>query len=77
MPSISTRTTPITSTHVRATPNPVGVGAAPAHMPTPQPPYLGRNPVMLSSLPTIGTAEDASLRQFYGGRNLPMRRLTR
>ena len=76
MPSISTRTTKISSTHVRATPNPVGVGA-PALMPTPQPPYVGRNPTMISSLPTIGTAEDASLRQFYGGRNLPFRRLTR
>lgn len=76
MPSISTRSTNLASTRVRATPNPVGVGV-PAPMPTPQPPYVGRGPTMISSLPTIGSAEDAALRQFYGGRNLPLRRLTR
>lgn len=75
MPGISTRSTNISSTHTRATPEPVGIKMP--NMPTPIAYYLTRGSFLLSSLPTIGTSEDASLRQFYGGRNLPMRRLVR
>lgn len=39
------------------------------------PPTLARSSVMISSLPSISTNVDGILRQFYGGRSLPMRRL--
>lgn len=35
-----------------------------------------RATVMISSLPPIATDVDGVLRQFYGGRNLPFRRLS-
>lgn len=36
---------------------------------------IQRSPVMISSLPSISTNVDGIVRQFYGGRPLPTRRL--
>ena len=36
---------------------------------------IRRSPVIISSLPIISTNVDGILRQFYGGRNLPIRRI--
>ena len=45
-------------------------------MPAPQPPVaIRRSPVLISSLPIISTSVDGVLRQFYGGPNVPTRRL--
>jgi hypothetical protein len=45
-------------------------------MPAPEPPLgIRRSPVMISSLPAISTSVDGVLRQFYGGPNVPTRRL--
>jgi hypothetical protein len=46
------------------------------HFPTPPPIYIARSPVLISSLPGIASTQDAALRQFYGGRILPTRRVT-
>jgi hypothetical protein len=37
--------------------------------------FLTKSPVMISSLPSIATSVDGIVRQFYGIRNLPQRRL--
>lgn len=66
----------------RIDPHPVG-GPIRAHepepfrpSPSPQPPIaIRRSPVMLSSLPPISTDVDGVIRQFYGGPNVPTRRL--
>jgi hypothetical protein len=53
----------------------------PVHMPiqinpAPEPPIaIRRSPVMISSLPAIATGGDGFARQFYGGANVPTRRL--
>lgn len=47
----------------------------PVAMPTPVPYNLAQSTVMISSLPSIATDVDGITRQFYGGRQLPMRRL--
>jgi hypothetical protein len=45
--------------------------------PAPQPPVaIRRSTVMISSLPIISTNVDGVMRQFYGGPNVPTRRLT-
>jgi hypothetical protein len=44
-------------------------------MPPELPIAIRRSPVMISSLPPISTSVDGVLRQFYGGRNVPTRRL--
>lgn len=46
----------------------------PVQSPQP-PPYLQRSTILISSLPSISTDVDGIVRQFYGGRPLPMRRL--
>ena len=49
---------------------------APATPPTPpMPDANGRSPVMLASLPGIGSGPDAIMRQFNGGRTVPMTRI--
>lgn len=76
MPSLESRLTDISNTHVRARgemPSAPAPGA-PA-MPTPQPPYLGRHPRMVSSLPVIFSTPDAALRQFYGRNSIPTGRV--
>jgi hypothetical protein len=44
-------------------------------LPPEAPVAIRRSPVMISSLPPISTSVDGVLRQFYGGRNVPTRRL--
>jgi len=44
-------------------------------MPTPHPPYIGRHPRMISSLPSIFSTPDAALRQFYGRSTIPTGRV--
>ena len=45
-------------------------------MPAPEPPLaIRRSPALISSLPAISTSTDGLLRQFYGGQNVPTRRL--
>lgn len=39
------------------------------------PVWLRQSPVMISSLPSISTSVDGLIRQFYGGPNVPTRRL--
>jgi len=54
-----------------ATPEPTpSVPPAPAW-----PPHLLQSTVMISSLPSISTSADGLVRQFYGGANVPTRRL--
>jgi len=58
---------------ISPTPDPVGFRPNPA----PEPPIaIRRSPVMISSLPAIATDRDGLARQFYGGPNVPTRRLT-
>jgi hypothetical protein len=71
MPSLNSRTVDIATSHVRALP----IESPAPILPTPHPPYLGRHPRMISSLPTIFATQDAALRQFYGN-NLPGRRVS-
>lgn len=53
----------------------------PAMMPPPQhqfpsvPSSMARSPIMLASLPNVGSAPDAILRQHLGGRAVPGGRL--
>ena len=45
-------------------------------MPAPELPLgIRRSPFMVSSLPAISTSVEGVLRQFYGGQNVPTRRL--
>lgn len=61
--------------------DPKRYGRVPIHQPfnpslPPQLPIaIRRSPVMISSLPPISTNVDGVLRQFYGGQNVPTRRL--
>ena len=51
---------------------------APAAATAPTPPLpnpTGRSTVMLAGLPGIGSGPDAILRQFQGGREVPMQRI--
>jgi hypothetical protein len=73
MPSLSSRSVNLPS-HIKVPPQPVGVRA---EIPTPPPTYVGRHPFMLSSLPGIATTDDSAMRQFFGGRIAPMRRVAR
>lgn len=77
MPSLSSRQIDVSSSHVRARGGPIEapISPAPIAMPTPQPPYLGRHPRMISSMPGVYATADAAIRQFYGGRNVPARRV--
>lgn len=51
-------------------------GGTPQPVRAPAPPYhLQQSTIMISSLPSISTDVDGIIRQFYGGRPLPMRRL--
>ena len=72
MPSIESRSADISGTYAKTQPGPP-VNGAPA-MPTPHPPYVGRHPRMISSLPAVFATQDAALRQFYG-QNIPGRRV--
>lgn len=57
--------------------NPQPVGGEPFRPnPAPEPPLvIRRSPVLISSLPRISTDVDGVSRQFYGGPNVPTRRL--
>lgn len=71
MPSLNSRSVDLSATHMPIASAP----AAPVTtMPTPLPPYMGRHPRMISSLPGVFSTQDGALRQFYG-RNLPARRV--
>jgi hypothetical protein len=59
---------PVNPVHPTGGPEPVQHGPV-------QPPHLIRSPVMISSLPGMATSTDGLTRQFYGGKNLPIRRL--
>lgn len=61
----------------RVTPAPRAPQPPPRFQPiAPEPPIgIRRSPVMLSSLPLISTNVDGVIRQFYGGANVPTRRL--
>ena len=74
MPSLSSRSINLSNTHVRVTPEPVGIGQQP--LPTPLPIGVLRSPLMLTSMPAIAATSEAAMRQFYGGRGLPMRRVS-
>jgi hypothetical protein len=73
MPSISN------SARQKVDPTKYAPAAAPATSPTPQqappPTAISRSPVMLASLPGIGSGPDAVLRQFNGGGSAPKSRL--
>lgn len=74
MPSLNSRSVDLSSNYAQVQP---GAAAQPASsIPTPAPHYIGRSPMMTSSLPSIASTHDAALRQFYGGRNLPVRRVS-
>jgi hypothetical protein len=45
-------------------------------LPPEHPIAIRRSPVMISSLPSIATDVDGATRQFYGGANVPTRRLS-
>lgn len=79
MPSMESRMTDISATHVRAigSNGPIGpIGPISVHLPTPHPPSILRNPRMISSLPTVFATADAAQRQFYLS-NVPGRRVSR
>lgn len=48
--------------------------------PVPHPPippaHATQSSVMISSMPSVSTSSDGITRQFYGGRNLPTRRIS-
>jgi hypothetical protein len=74
MPSLSSRTVSMPDwmrAQQRAPDQPITT-----HHPTPAPVYLGRSPVMISSMPGIAATQDGAMRQFYGGRVLPSRRVS-
>lgn len=74
MPSVASRATSLANHYSKAPAQPGNVPFSPG-MPTPLSPWLGRGAMMISSLPSPGTSYDSALRQFYGGRNLPARRV--
>jgi hypothetical protein len=74
MPSLISRSVDVSDRWARAQ------NGAPAsqmipHFPTPPPNYVSRSPFLQSSIPSIASTQDGALRQFYGGRHLPMRRV--
>jgi hypothetical protein len=74
MPSLNSRMVDITNTHVRAR-EPMGA-PAPVSIPTPHPPFVGRHPRMISSMPSIFATQDGPMRQFYGTGHLPVGRVS-
>jgi hypothetical protein len=76
MPTLSSSRLELNPNHYRrVTPEPVG-GVRFTSNPAPEPPIaIRRSPVMISSLPSIATGADGTARQFYGGANVPTRRL--
>ena len=76
MPSLSSRTVEMPANWTR---EPQGARANPQPVqsfPNPAPVYIQRTPFLASSIPAIAATQDAALRQFYGGRILPARRVS-
>jgi hypothetical protein len=80
MPTLSKSRKPLDPSRYRRIDQPRGnpiethVPFAP-HLPPEPPVVIRRSPVMISSLPSIATNVDGIARQFYGGPNVPTRRL--
>lgn len=85
MPSLRSRSVDVSAGYVRSSPQPIGISAGPQPItspgtgihgiPTPPPIHVTRSPWMVSSVPSLGQSGDGTVRQFYSGRNLPVRRV--
>jgi hypothetical protein len=73
MPSIQASAKKIDTAMYQPAPQPAHTGGVTQNNAPPT--AISRSPVMIASLPGLGSGPDAVLRQFNGGRNVPKSRI--